>query len=122
MNPHARAVSLLAEAGDHGEQQQEKREQAEGVGVVARHPVVAQHHQNDGRDDDRDAHEQRLPETNHGLVPARVRQVEAIDHRQTQPRESYRDRQDHGVRVGGQEMNADLADDGERDEHADLWQ
>ena len=62
----------------------------------------------------------RKPTTD--LVPARVGQVQAVDHRQAQPGEGDGDRQDHRVRAGGQEVHADLGNDGDRDEHADLWQ
>ena len=103
-----------------GEEQQEQGECAEGVGVAAQHAVVAQRDQDDGRDNDRDAHEEGLAEANHGLVPAGIGQVEAVDHRQPQARQRDGDRQDHGVRVGRQEVHADLGDDGDGDEDADL--
>ena len=82
--------------------------------------MVAQRDQNDRRDNDRDAHEEGLAETNHGLVPAGIRQVEAVDHRQPQARQRHRDRQDHGVSVGRQEVHADLGDDGDGHQDADL--
>ena len=120
-NPHARAEGFLAQARDHREEQQEQRENAERVGVAAQHTVVAQRDQDNGGNDDRDAHEERLAEADH--VPdsaSLIRQVEAVDHCQAQAREGHRDRENHGIRVGGQEMDADFPDDGERDEHADL--
>ena len=120
VDPDSRAEGLLAQAGNHRQEQEEQRQRAEGVGVAAQHAVVAQHDQDDGRDNDRDAHEERLAEAHRGLVPACVRQVEAVDHRQPQARQRDGDRQDHRVRVGGQEVHADLGDDRDRDEHADL--
>ena len=112
MDPHARTECFLPEAGDHGEQQQEQGEGAEGVGVATQHAVIAQRDENDRGDDDCDTDEERLAEANHGLAPARVGQVQAIDHRQSQPRQGHGDRQDHRVRVGGEEAHADFADDG----------
>ena len=75
VDPDARTEGLLAQAGNHRQEQEEQRQRAEGVGVAAQHAVVAQGDQDDGGDDDRDAHEERLPEADHGLVPARVGQV-----------------------------------------------
>ncbi len=82
--------------------------------------MVAQRDQNDRGDNDRDAHEEGLAEADHGLVPAGVRQVQPVDHRQPEARQRHRDREDHGVRVGRQEVHADLGDDGDGHQDADL--
>ena len=120
MDPHARAERFLSETRDHGQQQEEQGEGTEGVGVATQHAVIAQRDENDRGDDDRDTDEEGLAEADHGLAPARVGQVQAIDHRQSQPRQGHGDRQDHRVRVGGEEAHADLADDGQGEEHANL--
>ena len=82
--------------------------------------MVAQRNQDDGGDDDRDAYEERLLVADLGLVVFRVRQVQAVDHRQTHACQCHRDRQDDGVRVGCQEVDADFADDRKGDEYPDL--
>ncbi len=57
--------------------------------VAAQHAVVA-HDQDDGRDNDRDAHEKAPGGKLTTASSLRVRQVEAVDHRQSQARQRRR--------------------------------
>ena len=111
----------LMRAPDAGHQRQQQQSEADeqcGVREPLQHPVVAHdgQHQHEQSDADRGPGElvDRVPVRQRlalvgGLRP--VREVQPVDHHQAEPVQQDDDRQDHRVRIPGEEAQREVRDE-----------
>ena len=97
-----RAVDRTAEVRQQREDQQRDRGEAERVGKGLQPAVVAHQHKDPRERDDADRRPDQLGVGERGAIGVDLLtpEVEAIDHRETQPVEGDDQRQEDGVRVG----------------------
>ena len=96
-DPHACAVDLLADAGKHRQQQKDERHEPEDVGVALQDAVVADDQHDADRADDRDRAPDDLADARAVPAGVAVMDVDAVDHRDAEPVEHGRDRQQERV-------------------------